>query len=165
MSFDTEVQAITTLFENPADRDLITHAYQFAAQAHQNHKRFSGEPYIVHLIGTALNLANFGADAETVAAGFLHDVIEDCNVTQKELEGLFGKNIAAMVDGVSKLGDLKYTGRDRYAENMRHLFLAVAKDVRVVLIKLADRLHNIRTLAFVPKEKQARIALETLEQT
>lgn len=158
-----DIEAIISLFENPTEKELISRAYQFAEKAHTGHKRYSGEPYTVHLLGTAGNLATFGADAETVAAGFLHDIIEDCNVSEKELAQLFGKNIASLVSGVSKLGGLKYTGHDRYAENMRHLFLAVARDVRVVLIKLADRLHNIRTLSFVPKEKQERIALETLE--
>lgn len=157
------LENITSLFTSPEDKELILRAYLFAEKAHAGHKRYSGEPYTVHLLGTANNLASFGADAETIAAGILHDVIEDCGVTKETLEKEFGQNVAQMVSGVSKLGDIKYTGHERYAENMRHLFLAVAHDVRVILIKLADRLHNVKTLQYVPKEKQKRIALETLE--
>jgi GTP pyrophosphokinase len=163
------MELLAPLFEKakrtflPAERELIERAYIFAREAHKTQKRYSGEPYINHVLRSAENLADFGADPETIAAGLLHDTVEDCGVTPETIEKEFSKNIAFLVIGVSKLGNLKYKGGARYAENLRHLFLATAHDVRVILIKLADRLDNIRTLQHVPKEKQKRIALETLE--
>ena len=142
---------------------LIEKAYVFAATAHQGQKRFSGEPYVNHTARVAETLAKLGMDVETVVAGLLHDTVEDCDVTKETLALEFGEKIAALVSGVSKLGTLRYQGRGRYAENLRRLFVATALDVRVILIKLADRLDNVKTLAFVPKEKQERIAIETLE--
>jgi len=148
---------------SPEEHDNIERAYIFAHEAHKNQKRYSGELYIYHVIRATKNLAEFGVDPETITAGLLHDTVEDCGVLPATIEKEFGKNIASLVVGVSKLGGIKYRGSTRYAENLRHLFLATAQDVRVILIKLADRLDNIRTLAHVPKEKQRRIALETLE--
>jgi len=145
------------------DRELITRAFLFAEKAHINQRRKSGEPYIVHPYNVALILADFGADAETIAAGLLHDTVEDTGITLIDIEKEFNKIIAFMVDGVTKLGELKYQGVVRHVESLRKLFVAMAEDIRVIVIRLADRLHNVRTLQYVESEKQKRIALETLE--
>ncbi len=147
----------------PDDIKLINKAYNFAKEAHKEHKRLSGEPYIVHLIGTAKNLAEMRADPQTIAAGFLHDSLEDTSTTPAELLKEFGQDILFLVQGVTKLGKIKYQGIERHAESLRKLFIATAKDIRVILIKLADRLHNITTLEYVKPEKRKRIALETIE--
>lgn len=145
------------------DVELITRAFEFAQKAHGDQERLSREPYFTHLFETAKTLAHFQLDAKTIAAGLLHDICEDTNVTEKELKKEFGEEITFLVSGVSKLGTLKYRGAERQIENLRKMFLAMAKDIRVILVKLADRLHNMKTLEYVPKEKQKRIALETLE--
>ena len=145
------------------DTDLITKAYAFAEKAHAGHERFSGEPYIVHLLATAKGLAELGMGAETIAAGLLHDSIEDTPTTEDDIEKEFGAEILFLIRGVTKLGELKYRGMERHTESLRKLFVATSQDIRVVIIKLLDRLHNMRTLQFVPKEKQLRIAQETLE--
>jgi GTP diphosphokinase / guanosine-3',5'-bis(diphosphate) 3'-diphosphatase len=137
------------------DVTLVRNAYAYASDAHQDHLRHSGEPYMVHLAETALILATIGAGAVTIAAGLLHDTVEDTSIAQEE--------IAFLVEGVTKLGKLKYQGTDRHNESLRKLFVAMSEDIRVLLIKLADRLHNMRTLAHVPEDKRARIAAETLE--
>lgn len=146
-----------------ADRELIRRAYDFANTAHTGQTRLSGEPYIVHPLETARLLAVMNLDASTVAAALLHDVVDDTPVTSKEIEREFGPEITFMVEGVTKLGKFKYRGVERQVENLRKMFLAMAKDIRVVLIKLADRLHNLRTLGSVPERKQKRIALESME--
>ncbi len=144
---------------------LIRLAYQLAFEAHKNQKRKSGEDYIYHPLHTALNLAQIGLGATTVIAGILHDVPEDTEVTLKEIEKKFGTEIASLVDGVTKLGTIKLRGtkEEAYLENLRKMFLAMAADIRVVLIKLADRLHNMQTLSSLPREKQLRIARETMD--
>ena len=145
---------------------LIRSAYEIAEKAHQGQKRKSGvDDYIQHPLHTALNLARIGLGAKTITAGLLHDVPEDTKVTLKEIEQKFGKEIATLVDGVTKLGKIKLRGtkEDLYLENLRKMFLAMASDIRVVLVKLADRLHNMETLEFLPPDKQQRIALETME--
>jgi GTP pyrophosphokinase len=142
---------------------LIRDAYDFAAQAHQGQKRVSGEDYIFHLLATAETLANLQVDSKTIAAALLHDVLDDCSISKKELEKKFGKEIAFLVEGVTKIDKLHYHGVQRAVENLRKMFLAIAQDIRVILIKLADRLHNMRTLSVMPPEKQQRIALETME--
>lgn len=147
----------------PEDVKLVQRAYDFAKEAHKDHKRMSGEPYLIHLIGTAKNLALMRADPQTIAAGFLHDTLEDTPTTAESLIKEFGQDILFLVQGVTKLGKIKYQGVERHAESLRKLFIATAKDVRVILIKLADRLHNIRTLEHVKPEKRRRIALETIE--
>jgi guanosine-3',5'-bis(diphosphate) 3'-pyrophosphohydrolase len=144
-------------------RDLVRRAYAFAEEAHAPQKRYSGAPYFVHVSAAAKTLATLGLDATTIAAGLLHDVLEDAQVSHARIEKDFGKDVAFLVDGVTKLGKLKYRGIERHAESLRKLFISTAKDVRVILIKLADRLHNMSTLEFVPPEKRQRIALETLE--
>lgn len=145
------------------DVALIEKAYAFAAEAHKDHKRFSGEPYFVHLVETAKGLASLGMGGKTVAAGLLHDTIEDVGVEPEVLEKEFGKEIRFLVEGVTKLGRLKYRGAERHRESLRKLLVATGKDARVLIIKLMDRLHNMRTLAHVPEHKRQRIALETLE--
>ncbi|MDO8590261.1 MAG: RelA/SpoT family protein [bacterium] len=150
---------------NPLPEDVVTvkKAFTFALRAHQGHERLSGEPYLKHLSETALILAELGAGGPTIAAGLLHDTIEDVGVKREEIVSEFGEEVAFLVDGVTKLGHLKYKGVNRHNESLRKLFVAMSEDIRVLLIKLADRLHNMRTLSHVPKEKQKRIAAETLE--
>lgn len=159
------LQKLLTIYKNPSDETirLISKAYNFAKQAHEGQKRFSGEPYFNHAFATAYKLAELGMDTETIAAGFLHDTIEDGAATEEVLRKEFGDEIAFLVEGVTKLGKLRYQGIERHTESLRKLFFAVAKDIRVLIIKLADRFHNVQTLGHVRKEKQKRIALETLE--
>ena len=145
------------------EQTLITRAFEFSKQAHETQKRNSGEPYFYHLFKTAEILATMNADAVTIAAGLLHDVLEDTPTTEAELTEQFGQEIVTLVEGVTKLGHLKYKGIERHAESLRKFFIASAHDIRVVVIKLADRLHNISTLEHVRPEKQKRIALETLQ--
>ncbi|MDB5225556.1 MAG: (p)ppGpp synthetase SpoT/RelA, pyrophosphokinae [Candidatus Adlerbacteria bacterium] len=146
-----------------ADKALVEKAYNFVAEAHKDHKRFSGEPYLLHLVETAKGLAELGMSAKTVAAGLLHDSIEDVGVTPEIIKEQFGKEICFLVEGVTKLGRYKYRGAERHRESLRKLLVATGQDARVLIIKLMDRLHNMRTLEHVPEEKRRRIALETLE--
>jgi GTP pyrophosphokinase len=145
------------------DKTLIEKAYKFAEQAHHGQLRKSGEPYFTHLTNTAKNLADLGMKAKTISAGLLHDVLEDANITEEELKKEFGEEIVELIKGVTKLGKVKYKGVERNVENLRKFFISVAKDLRVLVIKLADRLHNMETLEHVRPDKQKRIALETLE--
>lgn len=146
-----------------SDRALIEKAYTLAEEAHHGHKRYSGEPYMSHVAAVALNLAEMGMGPRTIAAGLLHDTIEDTTVTADDVREKFGEEILFLVDGVTKLGSVRYYGSDRHNESLRKLFVATSQDIRVLIIKLVDRLHNMRTLEHVPKEKQLRIARETLE--
>jgi len=149
---------------NPAaDLTMLQLAYDFAAKAHNGQKRLDGTDYIQHCIETAYTLAAANLDLATVEAGLLHDVPEDTAVTLEEIEKNFGPEVGKLVKGITKLSKLKYRGLERYAENLRKMFVAMAEDVRVVLIKLADRLHNLSTLSALPLVKQQRIARETLE--
>jgi GTP pyrophosphokinase len=146
------------------DMDLLSRAYRFSEKAHEGQVRASGEPYVNHCVEVARILAELHLDSMTVASGLIHDVIEDTSVTVEEVEAEFGKQVAQIVDGVTKIGNLTFrTGQERQVENYRKLLLSIAKDVRVILIKLADRLHNMRTLDHLPLEKQQRIATETME--
>ncbi len=145
------------------DRALVERAYAFAAEAHKDHKRFSGEPYLTHLAHTAKELAKLGMSSKTIAAGLLHDSIEDVGVSPQTIEKEFGKEVRFLVEGVTKLGHFKYHGAERHRESLRKLLIATGQDARVLIIKLMDRLHNMRTLAHVPPEKRKRIALETIE--
>lgn len=150
---------------NPeADLDLLRKAYHFADLLHAGQKRFSGDPYIIHPVAVALILAELELDMDTLVAGLLHDTVEDTGVTLEDLQENFGVDIALLVDGVTKLNRLQFQSKmERQAENLRKMFLAMAKDIRVVLIKLADRLHNMRTLQYHQPRKQQEIALETVE--
>ncbi|MFU0801148.1 MAG: bifunctional (p)ppGpp synthetase/guanosine-3',5'-bis(diphosphate) 3'-pyrophosphohydrolase [Xylanivirga thermophila] len=149
---------------NEENVDKIIKAYTFAEKAHTGQTRSSGEPYIVHPVQVAHILMDLRLDADTVAAGLLHDVIEDTGVTLEELTDEFGPEIAKLVDGVTKLGRIEYkTKEEQQAESLRKMFLAMARDIRVIIIKLADRLHNLRTLEYVNEEKQREKAYETLE--
>ena len=145
------------------DKVLIQKAYDFAQKAHKIHTRNSGEPYFNHLFVTAKNIAELGMGAVTISAGFLHDSIEDTVITAEEIEKEFGSEIRFLVEGVTKLGKIRYQGTARHSESLRKLFVAMSQDIRVLIIKLCDRLHNMQTLEYIPKEKQLRIATETLE--
>lgn len=160
-----ELKEIHNAMREPTEegKTLVARAYAFAEKAHEGQKRFSGEPYMSHAAAVGMKLAELQMDAETIAAGLLHDVLEDGHVAAKDLEKEFGKDILFLVEGVTKLGKLKYRGLDRHAESLRKLFVASAKDIRVLMIKFADRLHNVKTLEHVRPDKRARIALETLE--
>lgn len=147
----------------PEDENLVTRAYEFAKHAHRDHTRYSGEPYFIHPAAVAKHLAELGMDAQTVAAALLHDTIEDVGVTPEQITKEFGPEVLFLVEGVTKLGKHKYQGGERHAESLRRLLVATASDVRVLIVKLADRYHNMTTLSHVPEEKQRRIALETLE--
>ena len=144
------------------DRKLIKKAYDFAQEAHKDHKRNSGEPYFNHLYATAKGLAEIDMDAPTIAAGLLHDSIEDVDVKPSTLQEEFGEEVYFLVRGTTKLGKLKYRGAARHIESLRRLFVATSKDIRVLLIKLMDRRHNVQTLQYVREDKRARIANETL---
>lgn len=145
------------------EKELIRKAYNFAQKAHEGQKRKSGEPYFVHPFETAKNIAELGMDATTVIAGLLHDTLEDTETKAEAIEKEFGKEVLFIVESVSKLGSLRYHGTDRHNESLRKLLLATSEDIRVLIVKLCDRLHNMRTLEFVSPEKQGRIARETLE--
>jgi GTP pyrophosphokinase len=147
-----------------ADLKVIKDAYEYAAIAHRDQKRISGEPYIVHPLDVAKILAELELDLETIVAGLLHDVVEDTGVTLNDISERFGSEVALLVDGVTKLSRIEYKSKEeQQAENLRKMFLAMAKDIRVILIKLADRLHNMRTLNYHPARKQVEVARETLE--
>ena len=147
------------------DISLIEKAYRIAEGAHKGQVRKSGEPYIIHPLCVAIILAELELDKETIVAGLLHDVVEDTVMTDEEIAGEFGGEVALLVDGVTKLEQLSYDADklEVQAENLRKMFLAMAKDIRVILIKLADRLHNMRTLKFMRPEKQREKARETMD--
>lgn len=149
----------------PQRKDLIIKAYEFAEKAHQGQKRRSGEDYFTHCIATAQILAGIGMGSKTISAGLLHDVPEDTPITLAEIKKEFGPEVHDLVEGITKLGKIKLreTKEEYLLENLRKMFLAMAADIRVVIIKLADRLHNMRTLEFNPPEKRPGIARETME--
>src|SRR5665213_72879 len=146
-----------------SDRLLIEKAYNFAYKAHSGQLRKSGEPYFIHVVETAKNLAKLHMDTQTVMAGLLHDVLEDTPTSEETLTKEFGPEIVTLVNGVTKLGTIKYQGHERHVESLRKFFMAMASDLRILIIKLADRLHNVQTLQYVRPDKQKRIALETIE--
>ena len=148
-----------------ADTTMVEKAYQMAFDLHKDQKRKSGEPYIIHPLCVAIILADMEMDKETIVGGLLHDVVEDTVMTKEELEKEFGADVALLVDGVTKLGRIQFSGDklDEQAENLRKMFLAMAKDIRVIMIKLADRLHNMRTLEHMTPAKQQEKARETIE--
>lgn len=151
----------------PEERAKVREAYRFAEEAHRGQLRRSGEPYITHPVAVAEILAGLQMDADTVAAGLLHDTLEDCGVAPEELERRFGPTVRRIVEGETKVSKLyklaNLEGEERRAEDLRQMFIAMAEDVRIIIVKLADRLHNLRTLEHMPPEKQKRIAQETLE--
>lgn len=145
------------------DADLIKKAYSRAAEAHKDHTRYSGEPYMTHTAAVGYKLAAMGMGPRTICAGLLHDTIEDTNITPQEIKEEFGNEVLFLVEGVTKLSSVRYYGSDRHNESLRKLFIATSQDIRVLIIKLTDRLHNMETLSHIPLQKQKRIARETLE--
>ena len=149
--------------EKQYDLSKIISAYEFAAKAHANQVRSSGEPYITHPLAVSFILLELGMDTDTICAAMLHDVVEDTDVTLEEIKKLFGQDVAMLVDGVTKLGKIPlFTKEEQQAENVRKILLAMSQDIRVIIIKLCDRLHNMRTLHFRPAHKQRNTALETM---
>jgi len=178
MSVKSLIRQIQT-YNPDADVELLERCYRFAQEAHEGQKRKSGEPYFTHCVKTAEILVELHLDTHTICAGLMHDVLEDTGITREELQIRFGANIANLVEGVTKIGQYRPSvgsptsntpitvedrvHRKRQAETYRKLLLATAEDMRVILIKLADRLHNMETLRFLTSEKCQRIAKETLE--
>lgn len=163
LRLDQIIDSIKSYHPN-ADFELIRRAYDYAARAHQGQMRRSGDPYVVHPLSVASIITELKLDEPSVCAGLLHDAVEDTSATVEDLNEQFGHEVAFLVDGVTKLGKLPYTSRaDRQAENFRKMLLAMARDIRVILLKLCDRLDNMRTLDHMPAEKQERIATETLQ--
>lgn len=149
--------------DSAIDRDLVCRAYEYAQKAHEGYLRKSGEPYFTHVAAVGYKLAEMGMGPRTIAAGLLHDVVEDTPITDEDIQQEFGDEILFLVQGVTKLSSVRYRGTDRHNESLRKLFVATSQDIRVLIIKLNDRLHNMETLEHVPAEKQLRIARETLE--
>ncbi len=162
----TDVKEIIDLMklQEKEDITLVKNAYTSALNAHLGQKRLSGEPYFEHVFDTARTLASLHMGSKAISAGLLHDTLEDGLITEEELTAKFGEEVLFLIKGVTKLGKLKYRGLERHVESLRKLFIATAQDMRVVIIRLADRLHNIKTLGgHDSKEKRKRIAIETLE--
>ena len=157
-------EKITSHVKSEDDLAMLNAAYELARKAHGNQQRVSGESFISHPLGVALILAELELDIVTIVASILHDVVEDTEIPLEEIRSRFGNEVALLVDGVTKLSRLEFhTKEEQQAENLRKMFLAMAKDIRVILIKLADRTHNMRTLEHLHQEKQQEIARETLE--
>ena len=154
--------AISTTLSDP-EKELITKAFHFSKKAHEGQERKNGDPYFTHVFETAKNIARLNMDAKTIAAGLLHDVLEDTEITEEEMQKEFGEEIVSLVNGVTKLGKLKYRGQERHVESLRKFFIAIANDLRVVIIKFSDRLHNLSTLEHVREDKRKRIAIESIE--
>ena len=146
------------------DIDFIGRAYDISEEMHRGQLRKSGEPYLIHPLAVAEILADLGMDEETIVAGLLHDVVEDTPYTKEELISDFGEEVELLVDGVTKLGSLKFESKEeRQAENLRKMFLAMSKDIRVLIIKLSDRLHNLRTINYMTHDKIIEKCRETLD--
>ena len=164
VTIDDVLELAGTYIHNPESIALIKKAYEYIMEKHAGQTRRSGEPYTIHLIWVAYILCTLQTGPSTIAAGLLHDVMEDCHISKEEMIEQFGEEITTLVEGVTKISKMPFKDQaDFYAENHRKIYIAMAKDIRVILIKLADRLHNMRTLKFMPPEKQKRIAKETLE--
>lgn len=166
MSASAEFERLLNILRDhytEGELEIVKKAYAFASEAHKVQKRASGEPYIIHPVSTAVTLAEMRLPIPIIVAGLLHDVPEDTARTLEDVEKEFGPEVSKLVAGITKLGKIKYRGMERYIENLRKMFLAMAEDVRVVVIKFADRLHNLETLEAIPPKKQYRVALESLE--
>ena len=164
VNFEDVKALASTYITKPESLALIQKAYDYIMVMHEGQKRRSGEPYTIHLIWVAYILCTLQTGPMTIAAGLLHDVMEDCDVPREEMIERFGEEITTLVEGVTKINKMPYMDESEiYAENHRKIYIAMAKDIRVILIKLADRLHNMRTLEFMPPEKQQRISRETME--
>lgn len=162
----SNVQEIIDLIRggiNKKEEELIIKAYNFAEKAHLEQKRMSGEPYFIHPFETAKILAGLRMDIQTIVAGLLHDALEDTPTTEEEIQNNFGSDVLFLIKGVTKLGTLKYRGNERHVESLRKFFVAITNDLRIVIIKFADRLHNLRTLEFLREDKRYRIAIESIE--
>lgn len=160
-----DIIEVTKNRKNKIDSKAVRKAYEYAVKKHEGQKRKSGEPYIIHPLEATYTIAELGLDEPTILAALLHDILEDTDTTYDELAEEFGEHVANIVDGVTKLGKLKFIDKqaDYQAENLRKMFIAMTKDLRVVMVKLADRLHNMRTLKYLPPEKRLQKAKETLE--
>ena len=145
------------------DKNLIERAFQYAQRSHEGQLRKSGEPYIIHPLHVAYIVASLGLDTQTICAALLHDVVEDTEVTYEDIEKDFTEEIAQIVEGVTKLSNLFKTAEEKQAENYKKMFIAMEKDIRVILLKLADRLHNISTLEYLKRDRQIAISKETIE--
>src|SRR5579885_3235720 len=167
LAIETPLFEVLNRQERPAeDIATIRRAYEFAYKAHDGQFRKSEEPYIIHPVTVAKVLSELNADTETICSALLHDVVEDCNITPRQIEDEFGTQVRKIVEGVTKLGKFSFSSKEeRQAENFRKLIVAIAEDVRVVFVKLADRLHNMQTLDYMPEGKQKDIAKETIEIT
>ena len=146
------------------DVKFIMKAYNYATEKHKDQKRNSGEPYIIHPLQVAYTLAEMGLDEKTIAAALLHDVVEDTDSTHEDIVKEFGEEVAEMVEGVTKLSTIQFASvEEKQVENYRKMFLAMGKDIRVILIKLSDRLHNMRTLKYLKRDRQIAISKETMD--
>ena len=163
-TFKAIKELLITQQHSPEDIELVEKAYKFAKKLHEGQFRVSGEPYIIHPVEVAKILVGLEVDTHTLIAAFLHDVLEDTDTKPETIEKLFGSDVLSLVQGVTKLGKLQFKSKEeRQAENFRRLFIAMANDIRVIFLKLADRLHNMRTLNFMEPAKQKKIAQETLD--
>lgn len=164
MGYFDPLQQVLAAYLDDKQVDKIHQAYLLAEHAHEGQVRLTGEPYITHPVEVAIILAGMRMDAESIMAALLHDVLEDTAIDRKTLAKQFGEQVAILVDGVSKLTQIEFASRaEAQAENFRKMVLAMANDLRVILVKLADRLHNMRTIGILPADKRRRIAQETLE--
>jgi len=160
----TDILDKTQSYLTTEEQELIEKAYVFSARVHRDQLRLSGEPYLTHPLEVAGILADMRLDAATIATGLLHDTVEDTFATLEQIEQAFGRDVAQLVDGVTKIAKIKYKSEEeRQAENYRKMVMAMASDIRVLLVRLADRVHNMRTLRFQPPDRQKAIALETME--
>ena len=161
--FDALIKRISNTY-SPEEIEKVKKAYSIAADAHNGQKRLSGEPYIMHPLNVALILSKLGMDDDSVVAAILHDTVEDTKLTYNDVKSIFGQTVADLVEGVTKIGKVPLqTKEEQQAENIRKMLLAMSRDIRVIIIKLADRLHNMRTLMFKPEQRRREIALETIE--
>ena len=162
---ELDVKELIELMKNTdsKEKELVKKAFEFSKDAHSSQYRESGDPYFSHVFETAKILAEFGMGPTVVIAGLLHDIIEDTDITNENIKKEFGDEILFLIEGVTKLGKLKYRGMKRHIESLRKFFIATSEDIRILIIRLADRLHNMRTLEYLPQEKQIRKSRETLE--